>query len=107
VADGAIDFVIGKLNALVGDAPRLNGVSVMTAAGEKMLPAERLLAFFGLTMKLGPIAEFGLEFLRESDPRRHQETLRPSAPGIFAIGGHQRLSGQAQADLVRIPRGSP
>ena len=85
VADGAIDFVIGKLNALVGDAPRLNGVSVMTAAGEKMLPAERLLAFFGLTMKLGPIAEFGLNFSENLIPvdTRKFET---SAPGIFAIG---------------------
>ena len=61
-AAGEIDFIVGKLSALVGEAPRLSGVSVVTAEGDKLLSANRFLAFFGLTMKLGPIAQFGLNF---------------------------------------------
>ena len=84
-AAGEIDFIVGKLSALVGEAPRLSGVSVVTAEGEKLLPADRFLAFFGLTMKLGPIAQFGLNFSENVIPvdTRKFET---SVPGIFAIG---------------------
>ena len=68
-ADGAIDFVVGKLSGLAGEAPHLDGVTVTTSQGEQILSADRVLAFFGLTMKLGPIAEFGLNFSRKPDSR--------------------------------------
>jgi thioredoxin reductase (NADPH) len=84
-AAGAIDFVVGKLTALVGEAPRLDGVAIATAQGETTLSADRFLAFFGLTMKLGPIAQFGLNFSESVIPvdTRKFET---SVLGIFAIG---------------------
>jgi thioredoxin reductase (NADPH) len=84
-AEGAIDFVVGKLNGLVGEAPALAGVAVTTSQGEQVLPAERLLAFFGLTMKLGPIASFGLNFNENLIPV-DTEKFETSVPGIFAIG---------------------
>jgi thioredoxin reductase (NADPH) len=85
VADGAIDFVVGKLNGLVGEAPRLDGLAVTTAEGDTTLPADRLLCFFGLTMKLGPVAQFGLNCTENLIPV-DTEKFETSVPGIFAIG---------------------
>jgi thioredoxin reductase (NADPH) len=84
-ADGLIDFKVGKLNHLTGAAPRLDGVSITTAQGEETIPADRFLCFFGLTMKLGPIAEFGLNFSENLIPV-DTEKFETSVPGIFAIG---------------------
>lgn len=84
-AEGEIDFVVGKLNSLVGEAPALSGVTVATAEGERVILADRLLAFFGLTMKLGPIASFGLNFSENLIPV-DTEKFETSIPGIFAIG---------------------
>ncbi len=47
--------------------------------------AERLLPFFGLTMKLGPIANWGLN-LHENLIAVDTEKFETSEPGIFAIG---------------------
>ncbi len=85
VAQDKIDFVIGKLNALLGPAPNLEAVSIATATGEQRVAADRLLAFYGLTMKLGPIAEFGLN-LSNSLIAVDTEKFETSVPGIFAIG---------------------
>ncbi|ARP98294.1 NAD(P)/FAD-dependent oxidoreductase [Pseudorhodoplanes sinuspersici] len=84
-AEGAIDFVVGKLNALAGAAPQLESVSVATAKGDEVLIADRFLAFFGLTMKLGPIADFGLNLSENLIPV-DTESFQTSVPGIFAIG---------------------
>jgi thioredoxin reductase (NADPH) len=84
-ADGVIDFVVGKLDGLTGPAPRLDGVAITTAEGTKTLAADRFLCFFGLTMKLGPIATFGLNFAESLIPV-DTEKFETSVPGIFAIG---------------------
>ena len=97
-ADGKIDFVVGKLNSLQGEAPALSGISVTTVAGEQMLPAERFLCFFGLTMKLGPIAEFGLNFSENLIPV-DTEKFETSVPGIFAIGDINHYPGKLKLIL--------
>ena len=51
----------------------------------KKIAADVLLPFFGLSMSLGPIAEWGLALERnqiEIDP----STSATSKPGIFAVG---------------------
>jgi thioredoxin reductase (NADPH) len=95
---GAIDFVIGKLNGLVGDAPNLSGVAVTDSAGDRVLAADRFLAFFGLTMKLGPIAEFGLNFSENLIPV-DTEKFETSVPGIFAIGDINNYPGKLKLIL--------
>ena len=61
-------------------------VHVATLQGERRrLPADALLAFFGLAMDLGPIAAWGLDrYLHhvKIDPA----TCETSMPGVFAIG---------------------
>jgi thioredoxin reductase (NADPH) len=84
-AAGDIDFIVGKLNGLFGPVPCLDRICLVTASGEVTLPADNLLCFFGLTMKLGPIAEFGLLFSDNLIPV-DTEKFETSIAGIFAIG---------------------
>jgi thioredoxin reductase (NADPH) len=86
-ARGEIEMIIPyQLHALHGEAGRLHEVEVATLQGEtRRLPADVLLPFFGLSMDLGPIANWGLAL------DRHHVTIDPatcqtSVPGVFAIG---------------------
>jgi thioredoxin reductase (NADPH) len=58
-----------------------------------------LLAFFGLSMNLGPVAEWGLNLERNHiaiDPA----TCATSAPGIFAIGDIATYPGKLKLILT-------
>ena len=57
-----------------------------TAGGEIGVPATRLLPFFGLTMKLGPVADWGLDLHDNSLIKVDTEKFETSEPGVFAIG---------------------
>ena len=86
-ARGEIEMIIPyQLHALHGEAGRLHEVEVATLQGEtRRLPADVLLPFFGLSMDLGPIANWGLALDRNHvtiDPA----TCQTSVPGVFAIG---------------------
>ena len=63
-----------------------------------------MLPFFGLTMKLGPVAEWGLELEEELIPV-DTEKFETSDKGIFAIGDINYVSRQAEADPLGLPRG--
>ena len=82
-----LDLIVPyQLHALHGRDGRLTGVEVATLAGEtRILPADVLLPFFGLSMDLGPIAGWALDLERHHvkvDPATGQTSL----PGVFAIG---------------------
>jgi thioredoxin reductase (NADPH) len=75
-----------QLDALQGDGTKLQGVTVATLEGEKrLLEADHLLAFFGLSMDLGPIAGWGLN-LDHNHIKTNPGTSATSAEGVFAIG---------------------
>ncbi len=82
---GELDFKIGQVTALKGEGGKLSGATVKGADGEFDVKCDRLLPFFGLTMKLGPIAEWGLN-LNENLITVDTEKFESSEPGIFAIG---------------------
>jgi thioredoxin reductase (NADPH) len=82
---GKIDFQVGQVTGLKGNEGQLSGAVVKSPDGEMKLPCTRLLPFFGLTMKLGPIADWGLE-LHENLIPVDTEKFETSEPGIFAIG---------------------
>jgi thioredoxin reductase (NADPH) len=86
-ASGAIELVIPyQLHALHGDGEKLAAVEVADLDGAtRHLPADCLLPFFGLSMELGPIAEWGLALDRHH-LRVTPATCETSTPGIFAIG---------------------
>jgi thioredoxin reductase (NADPH) len=52
---------------------------------ETEIACDRLLPFFGLTMKLGPVANWGIN-LHENLIPVDTEKFETSEPGIFAIG---------------------
>ena len=86
-ARGEVEMVIPyPLAGLLGTGGKLTGVEVATVQGQtRVLPADVLLPFFGLSMDLGPIAAWGLQ-----SAQHHIEvtaaTCETSLPGVFAIG---------------------
>ncbi len=85
VSEGKVRLMIGQVTALHGRDGRLEGVTIKTKEGEERLAIDTMLPFFGLTMKLGPIADWGLH-LHENLIPVDTEKFETSVPGIFAIG---------------------
>ena len=85
VADGAMTLHIGQVTGLKGSGGMLEAAVVKGAGGTFDVPCNAMLPFFGLTMKLGPVAEWGLN-LHENLVRVDTEKFQTSTPGIFAIG---------------------
>jgi thioredoxin reductase (NADPH) len=84
---GRIELVIPyQLQGVEGDDGMLAAVIVADLDGKaRRLEADRLLPFFGLSMNLGPIAEWGLA-LDQHHIEIDAATGATSATGIFAIG---------------------
>ena len=85
VEAGKMKFEAGQLASLQGEDGQLSSVTIKAADGEKIINATRLLPFFGLTMKLGPIADWGLN-LEQNLIHVDTEKFETNTPGIFAIG---------------------
>ena len=86
VASGDMDFVMGQVSALKGEGAKLSALEVRQESGETVeIGCDVMLPFFGLTMKLGPIADWGLN-LHENLVPTDTEKFETSTPGIFAIG---------------------
>ena len=97
---GKIEMVVPyQLDALEGAGGVLEAVSVKTLDGKaRRLPADHLLAFFGLAMNLGPIASWGLNLERNHitvDPATSQSSVK----GIFAIGDIAHYPGKLKLIL--------
>lgn len=86
---GKIELVVPcQLHRLEGDTDtgQLSAVVARDLDGqERRLDADSLLPFFGLSMNLGPIAEWGLA-LHKGQVAVDPATCETSLPGIFAIG---------------------
>ncbi|MDO9382915.1 MAG: NAD(P)/FAD-dependent oxidoreductase [Hyphomicrobiaceae bacterium] len=85
VAAGKVRLLIGQMTGLQGDNGELQTVTVKTASGDEAVTCNALLPFFGLTMKLGPIADWGLN-LHENLISVDTERFETNEKGIFAIG---------------------
>lgn len=86
VAEQKMAFEIGQIKNLVGSNGQLEAVEIQDAEKQmKTIECDTLLPFFGLTMKLGPIANFGLN-LHENLIPVDTEKFETSEPGIFAVG---------------------
>lgn len=105
VAAGKMRLVIGDLKALNGAAPRLESIRVEGKDVAQDIPADTLLAFYGLTMKLGPVAEFGLN-LHENLIPVDTEKFETSTPTIFAIGDINWYPGKLKLILSGFHEGA-
>lgn len=98
VRDGKMKLLIGQVTKLEGAGGELSTVTVKTKDGEQALGINRMLPFFGLTMKLGPIADWGLN-LHENLIPVDTEKFETSTPGIFAIGDINHYPGKLKLIL--------
>ncbi|RUZ70823.1 NAD(P)/FAD-dependent oxidoreductase, partial [Mesorhizobium sp. M7A.F.Ca.US.003.02.2.1] len=55
-----LEFQVGQVTGLTGADGQLSSATIKGPDGDVEVPCTRMLPFFGLTMKLGPIAEWGL-----------------------------------------------
>ncbi len=85
-AAGKVDLHIAQIKGLKGADGQIEAVQLESKTdGEYEVSCENLLAFYGLTMKLGPIADFGLN-LNQNRINVDTEKFSSSTPGIFCIG---------------------
>ncbi|MCW8952954.1 MAG: NAD(P)/FAD-dependent oxidoreductase [Rhodospirillales bacterium] len=98
--EGKLDIVVPyQPTGLEGADGQLNTVLVADLDGnERRLDADVLLPFYGLSMNLGPIAEWGLN-LDENHITVDPSTCATSLPGIFAIGDIARYPGKLKLIL--------
>ncbi|MFO1148449.1 MAG: NAD(P)/FAD-dependent oxidoreductase [Alsobacter sp.] len=106
VAADKMDLRIGQVTGLKGEAGRLsaaqcrgNDNATFEVACDTMLP------FFGLTMKLGPIADWGLQ-LHENLIPVDTEKFETSTPGIFAVGDINTYPGKLKLILSGFHEGA-
>ncbi|UCG71525.1 MAG: NAD(P)/FAD-dependent oxidoreductase [Chromatiales bacterium] len=89
LADSGQANIVLSANAtgLELDGDRLTGVEItqLEDKTKRVLETDQLLVFFGLSPKLGPIAEWGLEMGRKTIDV-DTSTFSTNIPGIFAIG---------------------
>lgn len=80
-----LDFQLGQVAALGGHDGNLTSATIKGPDGDIEVACTRMLPFFGLTTRLGPLADWGLNLSQDMVP---VDTARfeTSEPGIFAIG---------------------
>lgn len=96
---GELDFVIGQVMELHGKDGQLDAVGIRGKDGEIARHAcNTMLPFFGLTMKLGPVADWGLKLEDDLIPV-DTEKFETSVEGIFAIGDINTYPGKLKLIL--------
>lgn len=105
VAAGEMDLVLGQIGSLEGEDGQLSAVNIKGKEESVRVPATRLLPFFGLTMKLGPVADWGLE-LNDNLIAVDTEKFESSVPGIFAIGDINHYPGKLKLILSGFHEGA-
>ena len=99
VNDKTIDFVLGQVTGLEGAGGQIAAANVKRSDGSAFrIECDAMLPFFGLTMKLGPVANWGLNLHEELIPV-DTATFETSAPGIFAVGDINTYPGKLKLIL--------
>jgi thioredoxin reductase (NADPH) len=99
VAAGKVDLKIGQISNLNGAGGQIESVTVKTDSGEMHdIACDALLPFYGLTMKLGPVANFGINLHQNLIPV-DTEKFESDIPAIFAIGDINSYPGKLKLIL--------
>ncbi|MBP6404804.1 MAG: NAD(P)/FAD-dependent oxidoreductase [Ramlibacter sp.] len=94
-----MQFIVGQVTGYDEKDGKLTGVKVTGAdAVTRVVPLDMLLVFFGLSPKLGPIAEWGLDIERKQLVV-DTEKFSTSVPGIFAVGDINTYPGKKKLIL--------
>jgi len=99
VESGDVNFKLGQVTELQGENGQLRSVTVKGADGESFeQKTEIMMPFFGLTMKLGPVADWGIQ-LNENLIPVDTAKFETSEPRIFAIGDINTYPGKLKLIL--------
>jgi thioredoxin reductase (NADPH) len=99
LAEGKIDLKLGQITGLEGDNGALTAANAKPDKGDPYrIECDALLPFFGLTMKLGPVTNWGIDLDNELIPV-DTESFETSVPGIFAIGDINTYPGKLKLIL--------
>ncbi len=94
-----MQFVVGQITGLEEANGKLTSVKLTGGDGvTRVMPLDMLLVFFGLSPKLGPIAEWGLGIERKQ-VQVDTEKFSTNIPGIFAVGDINTYPGKKKLIL--------
>ncbi|MDR3481613.1 MAG: NAD(P)/FAD-dependent oxidoreductase [Burkholderiaceae bacterium] len=94
-----MQFLVGQITGYETRDELLSEIKVTGTDGvTRRLPLDNLLVFFGLSPKLGPIAEWGLEIERKQ-LKVDTEKFETNVPGIFAVGDINTYPGKKKLIL--------
>ena len=85
-ASGEMQLLIGQITGIEASNGKLTGIAVTSIEGTvHAITLDSLLLFYGLSPKLGPIADWGLDIDRKQ-VAVDTACFQTSTPGIFAVG---------------------
>ena len=85
-ASGEMQLLIGQITGIESSNGKLTGIAVTSIEGTvQAITLDSLLLFYGLSPKLGPIADWGLDIDRKQIAV-DTACFQTSTPGIYAIG---------------------
>ena len=94
-----MQFMVGQITDIEADSGKLQAIKVTGGDGvTRVVPLDMLLVFFGLSPKLGPIAEWGLDIERKQLVV-DTEKFETNVPGIFAVGDINTYPGKKKLIL--------
>jgi len=96
-----MQLIIGQASGFETSADgKLSELRVTGADGvTRRVPLDMLLVFYGLSPKLGPIAEWGLDIERRQLKVMNTEKFETNVPGIFAVGDINTYPGKKKLIL--------
>ena len=95
-----MQLIVGQATGFEAKDGKLSEIKVTGADGvTRRLPLDMLLVFFGLSPKLGPIAEWGLDIERKQLKVVDTEKFETKVPGIFAVGDINTYPGKKKLIL--------
>jgi thioredoxin reductase (NADPH) len=104
---GSIDLVLGQVTSLEGADGQVTGAVVKGNDGSvSTLSCEAVLPFFGLTMKLGPVENWGFDLRDGELIVVETEAFETTQPGIFAIGDINWYPGKLKLILCGFHEGA-
>jgi len=99
VGEGKIDLVLGQATSLEGKDDQVEKAIVKRNDGSNCeIACDAILPFFGLTMKLGPLANWGIDLQDNLIPVGTQ-TFESNVPGVFAVGDINTYPGKLKLIL--------
>jgi thioredoxin reductase (NADPH) len=106
VASGKLDLTIGQVTGLEGEGGVLSGATVKgNDNAVSKVACDTMLPFFGLTMKLGPVANWGIALENNLVPVE-TSAFETNVPGIFAIGDINTYPGKLKLILCGFHEGA-